>query len=54
MWFHRYKLFFVITICIFTPQIIIAQWATNPSINNAVCTATNNQTYPTIEKVAIH
>jgi len=25
-----------------------AQWSTNPAVNNAVCTATNNQDYPTI------
>ncbi|MDD8017510.1 MAG: T9SS type A sorting domain-containing protein [Bacteroidota bacterium] len=39
----------IITACLFfTAERTHAQWSTNPAINNAICTATGNQSGPTI------
>ncbi|HTP79121.1 MAG TPA: hypothetical protein VMM57_01815, partial [Bacteroidota bacterium] len=35
-------------LCLFFPSLSRAQWSTNPAVNNAICTATNNQDSPTI------
>jgi predicted lipoprotein with Yx(FWY)xxD motif len=34
--------------CVFTLQVIFAQWSKDPNINNTICTAINDQQYQTI------
>jgi len=44
---QRYLFFVFVVLSVFSLQPAVAQWSTNPEVNNAICTATGDQTVPT-------
>ena len=40
--------FVIVVLCLCNSQVIIAQWSTNPSVNNAICTEASDQLFPNI------
>ncbi len=41
-------LFIIVVLCLCNLQVLIAQWSTDPTVNNAICTATGSQYQPAI------
>ena len=40
--------FVIVVLCLCNSEVIIAQWSTDPSVNNAICTEASDQLFPNI------